>query len=206
MKHQMELLKTKLLSMGFYTASVVIALTSCTPTTGQESSVVIATEKNDAKFNSKKEEDADFLVTATEFHLEEIQCGNLAQRISKMTDIQQLGKMMEEDHTTALKSIRVLAEKKSISIPTTLSTDAQGTYQKLMNQTGDDFDKAYSDITVKMHEEAQEKFVKAATNAEDKDVRAYASSLLPIIETHLNSAKICQKRCEQMQLISKKPN
>jgi len=45
---------------------------------------------------------AQFLVRAAEIDLEEIQVGQLAQKKSTMIDVQELGKMMETEHTKSL--------------------------------------------------------------------------------------------------------
>src|SRR4051812_40051596 len=59
----------------------------------------IAQEQNEAKFDdADKEKDAKFLVKAAEINLEEIQLGQLAQEKATLTDVKELGKMMEQSH------------------------------------------------------------------------------------------------------------
>lgn len=202
MKNTIEIFKTTLVSASFYTASLLIALTSCNSPASREDATVVATEKNDAKFSGKKEEDADFLVAAAEINLTEIQLGKLAQGNSKMADVQQLGRMMETDHSKALKEVQDLAAKKQVTIPATLSGEQQSSYQELLNKRGDDFDKEYCNMMVKGHQEAIEKFSKEATYSQDADIKAWAASMLPALRMHLDNATTCQKRCDQMILIT----
>jgi putative membrane protein len=204
MKKTIEIFKTTLVSVSFYTASLLIALASCKSPASQENATAVATEKNDAKFPGKKGEDADFLVAAVEINLTEIQLGKLAQGNSKMADVQQLGRMMETDHSRALKEVQDLAAKKQITIPATLSNEQQSSYQELLNKRGDDFDKEYCNMMVKGHQEAIEKFSKEATYSKDADIKAWAASMLPALRMHLDNATTCQKRCDLMILITTK--
>ena len=44
----------------------------------------------------------------------------MAQQSSTRTDVKELGEMMEKEHTDCLKGLTILANKKSVIIPTTL--------------------------------------------------------------------------------------
>lgn len=158
----------------------------------------VATETNDAKFDNKKENDADFLVAAAGINLEKIQLGQLAQKTSTMKDVKELGKMMEDEHTRAFKDLQALAAQKQITIPAALTEDGQEANKKLMNKTGKDFDEEYCDMMVNGHKDAIDKFKKASTDAADPDIRKWAASMLPALQTHLDHAVTCQKLYEKM--------
>ena len=165
----------------------------------QEDTKKVAEERNEAKFNTNKsEKDAQFLVNAAEISLEEIRLGQLAQKNSKMADVKEMGKMMENAHTKSLADLKALAMKKSITIPTAPTNDAEEAYKKLTDKDTK-FDKEYSDMMVKGHKDAIETFEKASNDATDADIKQWAASALPTLRTHLDYAMICQKKYDKMK-------
>ncbi|WP_194776370.1 DUF4142 domain-containing protein [Pararhodonellum marinum] len=145
----------------------------------------------------ENDNDARFLMDAAEMQMEEISLGKLAQQKSNTPHVKELGKMMEEDHTKTLEELKVLAQSKSVAIPTTLTEDSRDALKKLEDKTGNDFDKAYSDMMVDHHEDAVDKFEKAASDAEDPQIKAWASEKLPGMKTHLRHAKDCKEKCDK---------
>ena len=165
----------------------------------QEDTKKVAEEHNEAKFDTRaSEKDAQFLVNAAEINLEEIKLGQLAQQSSKMVDVKEMGKMMENAQTKSLNDLKALAMKKSITIPTSPTNDAEDAYKKLTDKDTK-FDKDYSDMMVKGHKDAIEIFQKAATDATDADIKQWATSVLPTLRTHLDYAMICQKKYDKMK-------
>ena len=53
-----------------------------------------------------------FLAQASLIHLEEIQLVQLAQQKSYMTDVKELGALLEKDHTQSLSDLNSLADRK----------------------------------------------------------------------------------------------
>ncbi len=155
----------------------------------------IAEDQNEEKFDDRKsEKDADFLVEAAEINIEEIKLGELAQERGMTADTKALGKMMVTEHTAALKELKTLAANKSISIPEVLTEDGQDAWDDLNDEKGIDFDKKYANMMVKGHKSAIRKFENASSNAEDGDIRNWASSMLPGLRTHLEHAEACEEK------------
>lgn len=201
MENKLKNLNTKLNYTAFvflaFILFILFGMASCNNEKTEDTKEV-ATETNNAKFDNKKENDAAFLVAAAGINLEEMQLGQLAQKKSTMTDVKQLGKMMEDEHSKALKDLQALAAQKQITIPAALTEEGQEANKKLMNKTGNDFDKAYCDMMVNGHNDAIDKFKKASTDAADPEIRKWASSMLPALQTHLDHSIACQKKCEKM--------
>ncbi|MEP7266377.1 MAG: DUF4142 domain-containing protein [Saprospiraceae bacterium] len=200
MKNKIQHLKSNILELLIVSAlaiSLLTALSAC-KNAKPEDTKKVAEEHNDAKFDNAKEDDAKFLVSAAEINLEEIQLGQLAQNKSMNSDVKSLGKMMETEHSKALSDLQVLAAKKQITIPITLTDDGMSASQKLMDLQGSKFDKGYCDMMVSGHKDAVNKFEKASTDATDPDIRNWAASMLPALRTHLDHSMTCQKKCENM--------
>lgn len=176
----------------------MIGASACENSKKAEDTKEVAEEHNEAKFDdTKREKDAQFLVNAAEINLEEIALGQLAQNTSMMTDVKELGKMMESAHSKSLNDLKALAKKKIITIPTSATDDAKDAYEKLSSKSGSDFDNKYCDMMVKGHKDAISVFEKASTESNDAEIKDWAASMLPELRKHLDHAITCQKKCEK---------
>lgn len=198
-----NLFKFSILKTGFFAVTLVMAMsvTSCKkdeakPVDTEE----VAKDNNDAKFDdTKKEDDAEFLVFAAGTNLEEVKLAQLAQTQGTLADVKELGKMMETAHKKAQSDLEGLATKKTITVPMAITEDGQEAYTKLMEKKGNDFDKAYADMMVDGHKKAIEKFEKASTEAVDPDVKAWATTMLPDLRTHLQHAEMVKAKTDKLK-------
>ncbi|MGQ0826790.1 MAG: DUF4142 domain-containing protein [Bacteroidota bacterium] len=160
-----------------------------------EDSKDIAEERNDAILDNRQDQkDAEFLVEAAEITLTEIHLGQLAQTKSTDAEVKRIGKMMESDHTKSLNELKALASKKGITIPTSLTEDGKDEYNKLNDKKESEFNEDYCDIMSKEHKRAINKFERASKNAEDDEIKAWATAALPKLRTHLEHADMCQEK------------
>jgi putative membrane protein len=146
---------------------------------------------------NKKEKDAAFLSKAAEINIEEIALGQLAMEKGTIKDVNELGKMMDVDHTKCLKGLTELAKEKNITIPAGLTPDADEAYKKLEHKNGIHFDKEYCEMMVKGHENAIAMFDKASIECSDPDIRDWATKMLPSLKAHLHHSMMCQAKCEK---------
>jgi putative membrane protein len=173
---------------------------SCSNAPKPEDTKDIATEHNEAKFDSATtEKDAKFLVNAAEINLEEIKLGELAQQMGRTERVKQLGTMMNDAHSKCLAGLTALANNKSITIPTSATNNALDAYKNLNNKSGADFDLAYCDMMVSGHKDAIVMFEKAASESNDADIRQWATETLPELRKHLDHSIVCQKECEKIR-------
>ena len=176
------------------------ALTGCdnsTPTKVEDTKKD-ATDHNQAKFDHANETDAALLVTAAEINLKEIHLGQLAQSNSTTKEVKALGKMMQEDHEKAMKDLQMLAAKKQISLPASLTNNGQDAANQIKDKNGMVFDKTYCNMMVDGHKDAVTKYEKTSTDASDPDIKAWAVGMLPTLRMHLDHAITCQKNCAKM--------
>lgn len=188
------------ITLAWATVLVMTMSVACSSHPKPEDSKEIAEDKNEAVMEDKKDEkDAQFLVNAAEINLEEISLGQLAQAKSGMKDVRELGKMMETEHTQALADLKALADKKSITIPTSNTEKGQKAYNDMNEKTSKDFDKDYCEAMVKGHKDAIDMFEKAAMDCKDADIRAWASSMLPSLHKHLEHATTCEEKTKKIK-------
>jgi putative membrane protein len=119
----------------------------------------------------------------------EVVLGELAQQKAENPRIKNFGQMMVTDHTKANEELKALATRKNVVLPQTPGEDHRKHIDDLQKKTGRDFDKAYISMMVDDHQEDINKFEKLANDANDADVKAFASKTLPVLRSHLDSAK-----------------
>lgn len=195
-----HLLKIRLFAFTVVVTTFVFAACTDTKTADAktEDPKEVATEQNDAKFENKKQEnDAQFMVDATAISLEEIKLGELAKR-SNIKEVRDLGKMMVEAHTKALKEARDLAKTKQISVPDSVTTATIDFYNTLNGKSGNDFNKAYCDRLVEGHKEAIGKFEKETADSRDQDIKEWAANKLPELRKHLDAVFAAQKKFDKI--------
>ncbi len=182
--------------LGF---STMLSLTSCDNKPKPKDPEEVAEDANEGKEDpAARERDEQFLMKAAEINLEDIQLGQLAQQKSANAEVKALGKMLVDGHTKMMADLTALAGRKSIAIPTSPTKDVQDTYQKISEKTGVDFDKAFCDRMASGHKDAIDKFENAANNSPDAEIKAWASSMLPDLRTHLEHIQMCKDKVDKM--------
>ena len=156
-------------------------------------SVEQANDMNDKKDSSGSmmtidDNDAKFLVEASDASMMEIEAGNLAQQKSTNKSVVDFGKMMSTEHANANTEIQSVASMKSVTMPTSMSEDHMKKINDLREKSGKDFDKDYMSMMVDGHKKVISDFEKMSTDAKDDDIRALAAKLLPTLRTHLEIA------------------
>jgi len=138
-------------------------------------------------------QDADFLVKAASGGMLEVELGTLAQSNAAKKGVKDFGTMMVSDHGKGGNALRELATRKRIVLPDSVSNDQKKEREDLMKKHGAEFDRSYITLMVKDHKEDIDEFEKAAKNANDADIKAFAQNTLPMLRQHLISAQSLDK-------------
>jgi putative membrane protein len=166
-----------------------VTFTSCTKNTNDDSKKA-ADEQNEQKFeNAALEAGSEFAVSAADAGMMEVQLATLALSKASSSKVKDFAQMMLDDHTKANEELKALAQKKNITLPTSLSDKHQKKFNEMSEKTGADFDKEYCDLMVKDHKDVVDMFKKAQEKAKDPDLKAWASEKLPTLEHHLTMAE-----------------
>jgi putative membrane protein len=135
------------------------------------------------------EEDSKFAVEAASGGLMEVQLGQLAQQKASSQRVKDFGAMMVRDHSKANDELKSLAGMKNITLPPAPGEDHMEHIKKLSEKSGAEFDRDYMKMMVDDHQEDVDKFEKCSNDAKDGDLKAFATKTLPVLRTHLDSAK-----------------
>jgi putative membrane protein len=140
----------------------------------------------DAAVNSK---DKSFITNAYEDGLAEVNLGNLGKGKTAHPDVKAFAEHMVMEHSKANSELKTLADSKKVEVATEPTLVAKGKAKLLDAKSGAAFDKAYSEGMVSDHKKAVEAFEKAANEATDPDVKAFAAKTLPTLKEHLSMAE-----------------
>ncbi|HEV2762551.1 MAG TPA: DUF4142 domain-containing protein [Pyrinomonadaceae bacterium] len=130
--------------------------------------------------------DQKFVTTAAVDGLLEVELGRLASQRASSDDVRRFGGRMLEDHSKAGDELRQLAASKGVALPGALGEKERAQVARLSALSGAAFDREYVKLMLKEHKKAVPLFQKQAASGRDADVRAFASRMVPALQTHLS--------------------
>jgi len=133
--------------------------------------------------------DTMFAMKAAQGGMAEVKLGQLAADKASNPDVKQFGQRMVDDHTKANDQLKSICSAENMTPPTDIGAKDQATYDKLSKLSGATFDKAYMKDMVKDHEMDIKEFQKEANSGKDPQLKQFASTTLPILQSHLQMAK-----------------
>lgn len=137
--------------------------------------------------------DSSFLKNAAEANFAEINAANLALQKGTSADVKTFAQKMADDHKKADSDLQTLAASKDVKLPTDASMVQKGKAKLLEQRDGTSFDHHYAENQVGAHKDAVKLFEKAAKDAKDADVKAWAAKMLPTLQQHLQEAQALEK-------------
>jgi putative membrane protein len=138
--------------------------------------------------------DKQFIRTALEGGMAEVQLGQLATQKSSNPDVKEFGQKMVDDHTKLGDQMKQVAAQMNVKVPDSLSSKDKATMAKLSALNGDAFDKAYIKDMVKDHKKDEKEFKQEAMNASNPALKDAASQGAQVIGQHLQMIEqIAQK-------------
>jgi putative membrane protein len=144
---------------------------------------------NTNKESSLSSSDQHFIMEAAKGNKAEVELGQVVAQKATNPQVKRFAEMMVKDHTQALNQLQQLAEKKKVTLPSELPDDAKDLESKINSASGSNLDKTYMDGMVDDHQKDVQEFKDAAKDAQDNDVKQWASSTLPTLQQHLQKAK-----------------
>lgn len=135
--------------------------------------------------------DAQFMKKAAEANMTEAHLGQMAEAQASQQSVKDFGQTLSKDHTSAYESLTILANKMGEAIPKAIGRDQ--TIERLMHLKGSAFDRAFSQDEVQSHKGAIALFKNEAEHGENADVKAWAKSMIPTLEGHLQTAESIAK-------------
>jgi putative membrane protein len=149
----------------------------------------VGTPENSRVTTSVVEDDREFLSKAAQGSMHEMQMGQIASRQGGLSSVKSMGDRIAADHSAAYYALQELAARKGVILATKLDAKHQGHLEDISKLSSAKFDKEYASHMVDDHEEDIRLFEKAAKDAHDPDIRAWAEKTLPTLRNHLAMAR-----------------
>lgn len=131
--------------------------------------------------------DVKFATEAASGGMTEVTLGKIAQKKGVNARVKKFGAMMVMDHSKANDSLKALAARKNINLPTAPNAKDQATIDKLTKLSGKAFDDAYISDMINDHKHDVSAFEGATKSLKDPDLKAFATKTLPVLKTHLDA-------------------
>jgi putative membrane protein len=133
--------------------------------------------------------DRQFVIDAAQGGMAEVQLGQLALERSRNPEVKQFARQMIQEHTRANERLMRLATQKGITPPTTPGPKYEASMSRLMQLSGESFDQAYmNEAGVNAHMESAAVYQRQAGLGQDPDLKAFAATILPRVQGHLEMA------------------
>jgi putative membrane protein len=157
----------------------------------------VATTENENETNFEDNDVADdssYLNEAAKINIMEIQMGKLAQQKSMTPEVKKYAAMMVADHTKSLDELRIMANNKTITLPTEIEGEGLEEYNELKEKSGAEFDKMYMEMMTESHQKGMDKMTEISQKVSDEDVKLWTSRQVEGMITHHEEAKKIQSK------------
>jgi len=178
------------MAAGLFSALGYSAIAQTTqPAPSQNQSIPAQTQSGQQQRNQLSALDRQFVIDAAHGGMAEVQLGQLALERSRNPQVKQFARQMIQEHTRANERLMRLATRKGITPPTTPGPKYEAAMSRLMQLSGEAFDQAYmNEAGVNAHMESAAVYQRQAGLGQDPDLKAFAATILPRVQGHLEMA------------------
>ena len=133
--------------------------------------------------------DKNFFEKAAKAGTEEVAVSQAALPHLTNAEVKAFAQMMISDHSGANEELKALAARKAVTLPAKQPDTDKWDKAKAKN-----YDEEYIKKMVNDHKDAVDLFTKTARQADDADVRTFASKTLPTLQHHFDQAKSLKEK------------
>ena len=96
--------------------------------------------------------------------------------------MKKLAETIQEDRTSFLNRLKVLAQAKAISVPVEETEASRRKLEDLAEESADDFDKAWRKEMIELYDKNIRKFEKRLEDTADEELKALLNETLPVLK------------------------
>lgn len=136
--------------------------------------------------------------------LTEIDAARLAKEKASSPAVREFADRMLQEHTTMLQNRQQLANRLNIqpetpALATAMKSTHDETMEELRKKSGSDFDRAYLEYQVKMHEQAIKLAQETGESSDNARLKQHLVEARPGLQSHLAAAKSVQRQIMAQQ-------
>ncbi len=113
----------------------------------------------------------------------------LAQQKGQNPELKQFAQTLKQDHQKWQQDLERIAQKHSVTLPTSIDEKCQQEISKLEALSGAEFDKEFAKGSVEGHAMAVAQLQQASTAVQDQDVKQYTQKLLAKLKEHQRTSR-----------------
>ncbi|GAA0885920.1 hypothetical protein GCM10009120_45190 [Sphingobacterium siyangense subsp. cladoniae] len=169
---------------------------------------ILTVQAQDSKPAQPQSGDLDFASKAMASNNFELQTASIALSKSQNPNIKQYAQMITDDHTAAGNELSTIVKNKNWQLSTSDDQNYKSMIDQLNNADTASFDRIYTDLMVKSHQDAISLFKDASTGTAitDADFKKFATDKIPVFEKHLDQIKNMQPSDPSVSDMHIKPN
>lgn len=155
---------------------------------------ILTVQAQDSKPAQPQSGDLDFASKAMASNNFELQTASIALSKSQNPNIKQYAQMITDDHTAAGNELSTIVKNKNWQLSTSDDQNYKSMIDQLNNADTASFDRIYTDLMVKSHQDAISLFKDASTGTAitDADLKKFATDKIPVFGKHLDQIKNMQ--------------
>jgi putative membrane protein len=138
--------------------------------------------------------DQQFIDFAAQTDMTEAHLGQVAANQAASQEVKDFAQMLVTDHTNDYTQLGTIATKAGLTVPKGLDAQHDKMVAPFEKLKGAAFDHRFAREMVLGHTKAIAEYKREAQDAQNPDVKAYASQALPTLEKHLQAAKDLEKK------------
>ena len=118
-----------------------------------------------------------------------VKLAELGAKKAERSDVRALADMIVSDHTKANAELAKLAADKGVEVSTEPVAKYADMHEKLEGTGDAEFDKEFLSMAVSGHKKCVKNFEEASMEAEDSELKIWATKMLPGLQAHLAKAE-----------------
>ena len=133
--------------------------------------------------------DQQFLKKAADDNLAEVEMARLALQKASSQQVKSFAQTVVKDNGKARDQLEKISSSKRVDLPKGLSAKNKAIKDRLAKFSGEQFENAYMAEMLKDHKEDVATFSRERNSAQDMDIKEFAETSLPTLESHLKQAE-----------------
>lgn len=138
--------------------------------------------------------DQQFVDFAAQTDMLEAHLGQMAQDQAGSQAVKDYAQMLVTDHTNDYQKLQPEVEKMNLTFPKALDAEENKMIEPFEKLHGAAFDHLYVHTMIEGHTKAISIYEKESADAQNPDLKEYASETLPTLQKHLDGAKELMKK------------
>jgi putative membrane protein len=155
-----------------------------------------AAQSRAAHSGDKHHSAEEFVKKAAHSGMAEVELAKMAQDKASNSEVKQFAAKLAQDHTKANEELKEIATKNNWAVSSEVDPIHRETKAKFAKLSGSEFDREYIREMLADHRKAVTEFKWASENAENSDLKQFASKALPTLQQHLDSAQELHAKLE----------